>query len=101
MKEIEQYHKACNKLVKKFLKKQGIDDYYWVANEIGGMACFCEQYFFNMLDIALDLETKQPKGLILNWQLDSVEDYLLQGETRLDINYRAYTKGVRYEEKNN
>jgi hypothetical protein len=96
MKEIEQYHKSCNRLVQKFAKKQELVFDYWVGEEIGGTASFCEEYFFSLAEIILDLETEQPRGKIVQWLQASVEDYFSKGLDSLMINYRSYIMGARY-----
>ena len=90
----KQYEFVCNEWVKKFCNKQQIDFDGWVGDEIGGIASFACQYFFNLSDIILDLNTKQPKGNILNWQSEEVEK-------PQHINYKSYTMGLRHEQLNN
>jgi hypothetical protein len=96
----KQWDFVCNEWVKKFCNKQSLDFDGWVGDEIGGIASFATQYFFKLSDIILDMNTKQPKGLILDWQNDSVE-YNLANENQRHINYKSYTMGLRYEQLNN
>lgn len=90
-----QYEFVCNEWVQKFCNKQQIDFDGWIGNEIGGICGFASQYFFNMSDIILDLNTKQPKGLILDWQSEDV-DFNMFNENQQHINYKSYTMGLRH-----
>ena len=92
-----QYEFVCNEWVQKFCNKQQIDFDGWVGDEIGGIASFACQYFFNLSDIILDLKTKQPKGNILNWQSEDV-DFNMFNENQKHINYKSYTMGLRHEQ---
>lgn len=91
-----QYAFACTQYVEYFCKKQEIDFDGWIADEIGGIASFSEQYFFNISDIVLDIDTEQPVGLILDWQSDGVDEHFNNENSQL-INYKSYTMGLRYE----
>ena len=82
------YETACNQYVQKFANKQGIEFDGWVGDEVGGLAAFNCEYFFNISEIVLDINTKQPKCAILNWQNDNVE-------FDQKINYKSYTMGLR------
>ena len=90
-----QYEFVCNEWIQKFCNKQQIDFDGWVGDEIGGIASFVCQYFFNLSDIILDLKTKQPKGQILDWQSDGV-DFNMFNDNQQHINYKSYTMGLRY-----
>jgi len=89
----KEYEKSCNEYVKIFCKKNEIDFDYWIGNEIGGCASFCEQYYFNLSDIIYDVNNHCKKGLILEWQDDSTEN-----SERGNINYSSYSKGLRYKD---
>ena len=95
-----QYEFVCNEWIQKFCNKQQIDFDGWVGDEIGGIASFACQYFFNLSDIILDLNTKQPKGNILNWQSEDV-DFNMFNENQQHINYKSYTMGLRRKQLNN
>ena len=95
----KQYEFVCNEYIKKFCNKQGIEFDGWVCDEVGGIASFAYQYFFNLSDIILDLNTKQPKGNILDWQSEGV-DFNMFNEKQQHINYKSYTIGVRYKDLN-
>lgn len=90
-----QYEFVCNELVQKFSNKQEIEFDGWVGDEVGGIASFSCQYFFNLSDIILDLTTKQPKGLIMEWQNEEV-DFNMFNENQNYINYKSYTMGLRH-----
>ena len=89
------YEFACNEYVQKFCNKHQFEFDGWVGDEIGGIASFACQYFFNLSDIILDLKTKQPKGQILDWQSDGV-DFNMFNDNQQHINYKSYTMGLRY-----
>jgi len=92
----KKYEFVCNEYIRKFCNKQEIDFDEWIGDEIGGIASFCSQYFFNLADIILDLNTNQPKGIILDWQSDGVDCHFSNPEI-VSINYKSYTMGLRYE----
>ena len=96
----KQYEFACNEYVKKFCNKQQIDFDGWISDEVGGVALFSCQYSFNFSDILLDINTKQPKGLILDWQTDGVE-FNMSNKFDEYINYKSYSMGLRYEQLKN
>ena len=87
----KQYEYSCNEYVKKFSNKQGYEFTDWVSNDVGGIAVFIEQYFFNFSDIIYDINNKCPKGKIFEWQ-----DYNVEIEDKW-INYRSFVKGFRHE----
>jgi len=90
------FEKLVNEYLQKFIKKQDIDFDGWVADDVGGIASFCCQYFFSFDDIRYDIDNDCEVGLILNWQQDGV-DYHMKGKFDT-INYRSYHKGLRYED---
>jgi len=96
---LSEYANICNKIVAKFCKKQEIEFDFWVLDEAGGIASFNTEYFFSMSDIILDLNTKQKKGLILNWQIDSVDSHLSTPFAK-SINYNSFIMGARYAKHN-
>jgi hypothetical protein len=75
--------------VNAFCRRQSLEFSYWVADEPGSIAA-CGDYFFNFRDIVFDVDTHQPKGLILEWY-----DEVLSHEGQ-PINYYAYAKGLRF-----
>ena len=90
-----QYENVCNEYVRRFCEKQDMEFDGWVGNEVGGIAGFASQYFFNMSDIILDMSTNQPVGFILDWQSDGVDFNLFKDKTEY-INYNSYIMGLRY-----
>jgi hypothetical protein len=92
----EKYEFICNEFVAKFEKKQQINFEGWVGDEIGGIASFSFQYFFNLSDIIFDLKTNQPKGCIKNWSNEET-DFNVFNENPHHINYKSYTMGLRHE----
>lgn len=97
LEELKEYNvEVCNEYIRRFCQKQDIEFDGWVGNNVGGIASFISQYFFNIDDIILDIHTQQPVGLILNWQNDGI-DYNMPNKTTQYINYKSYTMGLRYE----
>lgn len=86
----ERYEAVCNEYVSKFCKKQGLEFEYWVANQVGGITQ-CNDFFFNFSDIVWDINSKQPKGLIIKWYDESAS-----APVDNVINYFSYTKGLRF-----
>ena len=84
------YEAICQKYVQKFAKKHGYKFDYWILDEVGGTACFNEQYHFNMSDIVYDMNNRIPKGLIFAWQDDCLE---YPGN---NINFKSYASGLRH-----
>ena len=91
-----QYESICNEYIRRFCEKQDIEFDGWIGGEVGGIASFMCQYFFNIDDIAFDINTNQPVDLILNWQNDGV-DYNMFNDNPEHLNYKSYTMGLRYE----
>jgi hypothetical protein len=91
----DHYENICNEYIRRFSKKQEIEFDGWVGNEVGDIASFICQYFFNVSDIMLDLSTHQPVGLILDWQSEGV-DYNMFNDDKQYINYKSYIMGLRY-----
>ena len=89
IKELKKKYKFfCNKYVEKFCKKQELINEGWVNNEVGGMV-LCSDFYFHLHDIVLDINSKQPKGEIINWHFENLDD------PEKHINYYSYTKGLR------
>lgn len=62
------YEIICNEVARRFAKKQKVDISYWVCDEVGGVLCLGDMYFFSFSDVYYDMLTRQPKGNILKWQ---------------------------------
>jgi hypothetical protein len=97
MKPIKQinseYEKACNEYIEMFCKKQDLEFDYWIGG-VCEVAGFISQYYFNLSDIIHDLNTKQKKGLILQWQDDGIDAHFRGIDE--NINYKSYCMGARY-----
>jgi len=93
---IHGYEKYCNGIVKAFSEKQDLDFSYWI-DRVGSIACFIDQYYFDLHDLILDLETEQPKGFILEWHDANVNN----GKAEEHINYSSYIMGLRHERHDN
>lgn len=91
------YELICDEYAKKFAKKQQLTFDYWIA-DTKEIACFNDEYFFGIGDIRLDLDTGQPKGLIMRWQEDGVANHFANPKSDYNMNYASYTKGLRYED---
>ena len=92
IENLKQLHEiVCNEYVKKFEKKHKLVFEYWIADLIGETASFGD-YFFNMTEIIYDINTRQPKGLILKWINDNIE----HKESDNWINFYSYSKGLRH-----
>lgn len=91
-KLISDYEQVCNELVVLFANKQGLRFEGWVANEVGSIADFNNEYYFTISEMVLDIRTNQPKGLITSWQDDNVAN-----EHNI-INYHSYTAGLRHKD---
>lgn len=87
----EQYKFVCEQYLNKFINKQGYEFTGWIG-EVGDIACFIEQYFFDMNDIRYDINNQLPKGLIFQWQDDNLE----AGYDNM-LNLHAYSQGVRHD----
>lgn len=86
----EQYEKVVSEYIGAFSQKHGLRFEFWVADQVGGVACFGDILFFNFQDIVWDINSKQPKHLIVNWIYESVEN------PDKSICYYSYSKGWRW-----
>ena len=87
----KRYESICQDYIDVFCEKQEIQFDGWLGDIVGGTAWFMGQYFLNFNDIAYDVNSNQPAGLILKWQDDFIDSGV---ETA--INYWSYSKGLRY-----
>jgi hypothetical protein len=83
------YESACNDYVKLFCHKQGLEFDGWAGDTVGSIA-FCSDMSFNLSDIVFDINTNQPKGLIIQWYNDSLESS--EANTSGIMNYWTYSK---------
>ena len=81
----KQYELVCNEYMNKFCNKQEMDFNGWLADIVGGIAC-CNEFLFNFQDIVWDINSKQPKGMIVNWCYENLDN------PEKSINYFSYTK---------
>jgi hypothetical protein len=96
----ENFENSCNDYIKYFSEKQEIeydlDD--WIGREIGTTISFIGgQYFFNIHDIVLDVNSKCPKGLIFQWHDDTMS-YNLSNKEKNYMSYQSYIMGLRYKQ---
>lgn len=83
--------KSVNDIVKAFEKKQELYFEFFVSDDVTGVACFSNEYYIHLSDVCHDIFTEQPKGLIVQWQDESIEN---ENET---INYQSYCMGLRFD----
>jgi hypothetical protein len=81
------YENICNAYVNDFCEKQDMTWEGWVGDQVGSIA-ECSDFYFDFRDIITDIDTGQPKGLIIDWYYDNLE-----GERY--INYNSYIGGLR------
>ena len=82
--------------IRKFEKKHDVKLQYAVDDDIMGVLDFGYVYFFNATDVVYDMDHNLPKGLILQWAEDSVDDS--KNPTRQTINLQSYAMGLRFED---
>jgi hypothetical protein len=70
----EKYEIIVNEYVQKFCNKQDLEFEFWVAGIIGDIAFFGDAYYFDFKDIVRDINTNQPKGLIIKWLQETIKD---------------------------
>ena len=92
-KELEETLMAYIRL---FEEKHELDLQYIVNDDIMGLLDFGDVYFFNTTDVVYDIDHDLPKGLILQWAEDSVDDS--KNPTRQTINLHSYAIGLRFED---
>lgn len=83
---------AIDDIIDAFAVKQDLEFQGFVSDDIFGIADFGGTYFFNISDIYHDLISNQPKGLIVEWLDDCLDN---QEQT---INYRSYCMGLRFKD---
>ncbi len=92
MKELkEKYEKLVGEYITEFVKKQDYEFDGWVADDIGGIAVFIEQYFFNFDNIRYDIDNDVEVGLIFKWQDFGIEKYFEEDKIS-NINYKSFIK---------
>ena len=86
---------SVKQVVRLFEEKQELDFEFFVNDDHSGVACFSNEYYFNIKDICKDVFEEQPKGLIVQWQEDCIK-YENQ-----KINYNSYAMGLRFKNNEN
>lgn len=82
----------AQRYIEEFCKKHDRYFDYAVADDMGGIICISNEYFFNFNDIRFDIDNDCPKELIFQWQDDCLEN------DPKYINYQSYFKGLRFED---
>lgn len=82
--------------IQMFEDKHEVDMQYSVDEELIGVLCFGDAYFFHIADVVYGIDHDLPKGLILQWAEDSIDDS--KNPTRQTINLHSYAKGLRFED---
>lgn len=86
----KKYEFIVNEYIKIFCNKQDLIFEFWIGDKIGGTGCFGDILYFNFQDIIWDINTHQPKGQIVNWMYESIDN------PEKTINYFSYSKGLRF-----
>lgn len=92
----EELEEILKSYIRKFEAKHDVEMQYAVDDDITGVLDFGDVYFFNTTDVVYDIDHDLPKGLILQWAKDSVDDS--KNPTRQTINLQSYAKGLRFED---
>ena len=92
----EELEETLMAYIRLFEEKHELDLQYIVNDDIMGVLDFGDVYFFNTSDVVYDIDHDLPKGLILQWAEDSIDDS--KNPTRQIINLYSYAKGLRYED---
>ena len=82
--------------IQMFEDKHEVEMQYSVDEELIGVLDFGYVYFFNTADVVFDIDHDLPKGLILQWAEDSVDDS--KNPARQTINLLSYAMGLRFED---
>ena len=68
------FETVANEYIRAFVKKHGYEFTGWVADDVGGIAEFINQYFFSLSAIINDINNKSKKNLIFAQQDADVEE---------------------------
>ncbi|GIM60059.1 hypothetical protein CAPN008_01090 [Capnocytophaga canis] len=96
-KILHNFEKASIALVEAFAEKQGLDFDFFIGDNPAEVVSFSCEITFSLNEIWHDLSTDQPKGLIMEWFYENLEQYH-KGNNDY-INYYSWTLGKRYEDK--
>ena len=89
------YEQAVTNYIFAFTKKQGFEHPEW-CSEIDGIYLFAD-YYLRFAEIKTDIDMNAPKGLIIKWYYDSIDDQERTPERCVpSVNYTNYIKGVRF-----
>ena len=69
----KQFEEASNAYINIFSTKHNIEFDGWVGGIGTSVAAFINQYFFDMHDIILDINSEAEIGLIMRWQDNCLE----------------------------
>ncbi|MFJ1491862.1 hypothetical protein [Capnocytophaga canis] len=94
---LENFEKASIALVEAFAEKQDLDFDFFIGDNPAEVVSFSCEITFSLNEIWHDLATNQPKGLIMEWFYENLEQYH-KGNNDY-INYYSWTMGKRYEDK--
>ncbi len=92
-KELEETLMAYIRL---FEEKHDLELQYAINDDIMGVLDFGYVYFFNAADVVFDIDHDLPKGMILQWAEDSIDDS--KNPARQTINLLSYAMGLRFED---
>ena len=82
--------------IRLFEEKHDVNLQYAVNDDIMGVLDFGDVYCFHIADVVYDIDHDLPKGLILQWAEDSIDDS--KNPTRQTINLQSYAMGLRFED---
>ena len=90
---IEIYNQACNELADAVNRHlfEGSRDWYWVADDAGGLADFGDTDFLKPDEMALILEHEVTYDQYIEWREDNIK-YRNKGL----INLKSWLKGCRH-----
>ena len=90
---IQQFHAACNALVKAVNVQlfDGMREPYWVADEVGGLCDFESTDFLTPEEMVLILKANLTYDEYAEWRDANIE----YGETKGNINLKSWLKGCR------
>ena len=86
------YNRACNALLEEFCRKHEFEyETYWVAGDVGTIACLQDYYYVDMQTIIADLEMDAPEEEFDKWYEYCLELGLL-GD-RQTPNFKSWLRG--------
>lgn len=92
----EELEEILKSYIRKFEAKHDVKLQYAVDDNIMGVLDFGYVYFFNAADVVFDIDHDLPKGMILQWAEDSIDDS--KNPARQTINLLSYAMGLRFED---